>query len=435
MTSSRPEPLKVLVVDDDAHMLRTITDILRAHGYATSGAPTGVEALRMAGLPETSPAVALVDLSLPDIDGIDLVGRLRALSDLTEVVILTGNASVDSAIRAMREDSYDYLIKPVQPDHLLATLGRAGDRSERRRAEAGRQESEDRLRRIFDHVSDALFIADDSGRILDANPAACTLTGLSLEELRRTPLLAVLPESANATSIPRSLSLLNGSAAKPNRVLQIDSAAFAPGVLVYTVRDLTNQSRLEEQLAQSQKMDAVGQLAGGVAHDFNNILTVIMSYSSLLLSDFEEKDPRREDVQEISNAATRASGLTSQLLAFSRKQLMEPRVISVNTVVVGLEKLLRRLIGEDIELATTLEPDLFLIHADPGQLEQVLINLAVNARDAMPDGGKFSIETADAGADVPSTRMDAAMSGSRPMATGAPARASSWRVSRPRGAV
>jgi len=395
MTSSRPESLKVLVVDDDAQMLRTITDILRAHGYATSGAPTGVEALRMAGLPETSPAIALVDLSLPDIDGIDLVGRLRALSDLTEVVILTGNASVDSAIRAMREDSYDYLIKPVQPDHLLATLGRAGDRSQRRRAEAGRQESEDRLRRIFDHVSDALFIADDSGRILDANPAACALTGLSVEELRETPLLTVLPESANATSIPRSLSLHNGNVAKLNRVLQIDAAAFAPGVLVYTVRDLTNQSRLEEQLAQSQKMDAVGQLAGGVAHDFNNILTVIMSYSSLLLSDFEEKDPRREDVQEISNAATRASGLTSQLLAFSRKQLLEPRVISVNSVVIGLEKLLRRLIGEDIELATTLEPDLFLIHADPGQLEQVLINLSVNARDAMPDGGRLHITTSN----------------------------------------
>jgi len=398
MNSLPPDPLKVLVVDDDAQMLRTITDILRAHGYATSGAPSGTEALRLAQDPASAPAIALVDLSLPDIDGIDLVGRLRALSDLTEVVILTGNASVDSAVRAMREESYDYLIKPVQPDHLLATLGRAGERSQRRRAEAGRQESEDRLRRIFDHVSDALFIADDSGRILDANPAACALTGFSVEELRDLPLLTVLPESANATGASRMLSAhngQNGSASGQKRVLQIDAAAFTPGVMVYTVRDLTNQSRLEEQLAQSQKMDAVGQLAGGVAHDFNNILTVILSYSSLLLSDFEESDPRREDVQEISNAATRASGLTSQLLAFSRKQLMEPRVISVNSVVVGLEKLLRRLIGEDIELATTLEPNLFLINADPGQLEQVLINLVVNARDAMPDGGRLNITTSN----------------------------------------
>jgi len=206
MKSSPADSLRVLVVDDDAQMLRTITDILRAHGYAPTGALSGTEALRLAKDLADPPAIALVDLSLPDIDGIELVGRLRELSDLTEVVILTGNASVDSAVRAMREESYDYLIKPVQPDHLLATLGRAGERSQRRRAEAGLQESEDRLRRIFDHVSDALFIADESGRILDANPAACILTGLSVEELREAPLQTVLPESANATDAPRSLS-------------------------------------------------------------------------------------------------------------------------------------------------------------------------------------------------------------------------------------
>lgn len=400
-------PLRVLVVDDDAQMLRTITDILRINGYNTSTALTGQSALDLASSFEKPAAVALIDLSLPDIDGIELVGRLRQISDLTEVVILTGNASVDSAVRAMREKSYDYLIKPVEPEYLLATLGRAGERSERRRAEAGRQDSEDRLRRIFEHVSDALFIADDDGEIHDANPAACALTGLSVEELRSRPLVHVLPEIARLkggfgqrAQIPENgASAGNGSGAPggpdQSRVLDIDAAAFAPGVLVYTVRDLTNQARLEEQLAQSQKMDAVGQLAGGIAHDFNNLLTVIMSYGSLLLSDLEEGDPRREDVTEIANAAARASGLTRQLLAFSRKQILDPRLINVNTIVNGVEKLLRRLIGEDIELATTLEADLFSINADPGQLEQVLINLAVNSRDAMPDGGRLHITTAN----------------------------------------
>src|SRR4051812_12754322 len=239
--NSSPNQLRVLVVDDDAQMLRTITDILRMNGFTTSSAPTGQRALDLASSAELPPAVALIDLSLPDIDGIELVSRLRQISDLTEVVILTGNASVDSAVRAMREKSYDYLIKPVEPDHLLATLGRAGERSERRRAEAGRHESEERLRQIFEHVSDALFIADDAGVIHDANPAACALTGMSVDDLRDLQLKDVLPEIAQ----------LEAKGTPGARVLDIDAAAFAPGVLVYTVRDLTNQARLEEQLAQS----------------------------------------------------------------------------------------------------------------------------------------------------------------------------------------
>ena len=399
----RPDSLRVLVVDDDAQMLRTITDILRVHGHNPVGATSGLEALELARTMGDSPTIALIDLSLPDMDGIELVARLREVSAITEVVILTGNASLDSALRALREESYDYLIKPVQPDHLLATLERAGERSHRRRAEVGRRESEERLRRIFDHVSDALFIADDTGHILDANPAACELTGHTVEELRAIPLGEVLPESVKpveAAGVERqSLASLVGTdrpaASSGRRVVDVQAAAFAPDTLVYTVRDLTKQRRLEEQLAQSQKMDAVGQLAGGVAHDFNNLLTVIMSYSSLLLEDIESADPRHGDVQEISDAAQRAAGLTRQLLAFSRKQVMQSRPISVNSVVGGIEKLLGRLIGEDIELATTLEPHLALINADPGQLEQVIINLAVNARDAMPNGGRLHITTAN----------------------------------------
>jgi signal transduction histidine kinase/CheY-like chemotaxis protein len=181
-----------------------------------------------------------------------------------------------------------------------------------------------------------------------------------------------------------------------SEVLDVRSTAFAPGVLVYTVRDLTRQRKLEDQLMQAQKMEAVGQLAGGVAHDFNNLLTVIMSYSSMLLADAAPDDAAKDDIQAISDAAARAAGLTRQLLAFSRKQVLQLQAVNVNAIVTDIEKMLHRLIGEDISLSTHLDPHLALISADPGQLEQVLLNLAVNARDAMPNGGALTIATDNA---------------------------------------
>jgi signal transduction histidine kinase len=377
MTSSPAEALKVLVVDDDAQMLRSISDILRLRGYSAVIAGTGSEAIDIARKMAFGPAVALVDLQLPDMDGIELIGRLREIAALTEVVILTGNASVDSAVRALRENSNDYLVKPVQPEHLIGTIERAAERWQRRRAEEAMRQSQDRLRLIFDHVSDALYVADDAGRIIDANPAACALSGHSLELIQTLTMADVLPQ--------------NGS-----NSLDVRSTAFAPGVLVYTVRDLTRQRKLEDQLLQAQKMEAVGQLAGGVAHDFNNLLTVIMSYSSMLLADGGPADANRGDIQAISDAAARAAALTRQLLAFSRKQVLQLQAVDVNAVVTDVEKMLRRLIGEDISLSTHLDPDLALINADPGQLEQVLLNLAVNARDAMPDGGALSLTTHNA---------------------------------------
>jgi signal transduction histidine kinase len=377
MKSLLPDALKVLVVDDDVHMLKTITDILRLRGYSSVIAGSGKEALDITRGMRDGPGVALVDLKLPDMDGIELIRRLREITALTEVVILTGNASIDSAVRALRENSNDYLLKPVQPEQLVGTIERASERWQRRRAEVAMHESQDRLRLIFDHVSDALFIADDSGRIIDANPAACELSVQSLDKLQSLTMSDVLPED-------------NG------KVLDVRSAAFAPGVLVYTVRDLTRQRKLEDQLAQAQKMEAVGQLAGGVAHDFNNLLTVIMSYSSLLLSDPDANDAVKSDIQEISAAAERAAALTRQLLAFSRKQVLQMRPVNINAIVANVETMLHRLIGEDITLSTHLESDLALINADPGQLEQVLINLVVNARDAMPGGGALTITTHNA---------------------------------------
>jgi PAS domain S-box-containing protein len=168
-----------------------------------------------------------------------------------------------------------------------------------------------------------------------------------------------------------------------------------PAELIAIGADITERSRLEEHIRQSQKIEAVGRLAGGIAHDFNNLLTVITGYSEFLLKSLGPEDPLRLDAEEIRKAADRATSLTRQLLAFSRRQILQPKILNLNEVVADMDKLLRRLIGEDIDLLTNLAPNLSLAKADPGQVEQVVVNLAINARDAMPDGGRLTVGTAD----------------------------------------
>jgi two-component system, cell cycle sensor histidine kinase and response regulator CckA len=170
------------------------------------------------------------------------------------------------------------------------------------------------------------------------------------------------------------------------------SVAYYEGSL----EDITERKMLGEQLRQSQKMEAIGQLAGGIAHDFNNLLTAINGYSEMSMALLQAEDPLRHNLEEIKKAGDRAAALTRQLLAFSRKQVLQPKVLDLNAIVSDMEKMLRRLIGEDIELRTAFNPELGSIKADPGQIEQVIMNLVVNARDAMPQGGKLTIETENA---------------------------------------
>ena len=168
-----------------------------------------------------------------------------------------------------------------------------------------------------------------------------------------------------------------------------------PQHILATGRDVTERERLQEQLRQAQKMESIGRLAGGIAHDFNNLLTAISGYAELMLMDFDaDVAPTRDSAEQIARAAARAASLTGQLLAFSRKQVLRPQLIDLNEVVGGMASMLARMLGEDVVLSTAFDPELGPTHADPTQIEQVVLNLALNGRDAMPDGGSLVIRTA-----------------------------------------
>lgn len=283
-------------------------------------------------------------------------------------------------------------------------LALAAERTDRRRAET-------MLSSILDNIFDSIIVIDEQGQIRTFNQGAERMFGYSAGEVIGRNIGVLMPDPHRMDHdayIQRYLETGHKKVIGIGRqimALRKDGTTFPADLAVSeffmdntryftgALHDLTDQRSLEEQFRQAQKMEAVGRLAGGVAHDFNNLLTIINGYGQILLETLPSQDPSVELLQEITRAGERAAGLTRQLLAFSRKSVLEPRVIDMNSLIQDMEKMLRRLIGEDIELVTHLAPGLDQVLVDPGQLEQVIVNLAINARDAMPQGGKLTIET------------------------------------------
>jgi PAS domain S-box-containing protein len=287
---------------------------------------------------------------------------------------------------------------------LVGLFGIHEDITERKRSEDALRESEQHFRAVFDVALDGMAIYDDERRYVQVNEALARMHGRPREEFagRRIDEFVVpelLPMLDDLWETLLREGVITGEAEVPHvsgerRAIEYTvRAGFLPGRHLAVVRDVTERRQLEAHLLQSQRLEAVGRLAGGVAHDFNNLLTAISGYSEFLLEALSDAEPLRHDVEEIRRASDRAAALVRQLLAFSRRQLLRPRVVDLNEVISETETMLRRLIGEDVELVTELEPALSPIRADPVQLEQIVVNLAVNARDAMPDGGTLSIRT------------------------------------------
>ena len=362
-----------------------------------------------------------------------VVGLERAGAPITRDVFM---ALVHPEDRALLERELERLIRTgdadsiqiriVRPDGELRTLQARGrvhrnaagrvvrilgsiqDVTDRVAATAEIERANRRLAALVNDAPLAIATIDRQGHVSSWNPAAERLFGWTADEVLGRPVPTIPPErEVEFREILQRRLTHQGILGIETQRLRKDGTRVDVEVATAPVRDasgaivggmgffidVTGRKQLEEQLRQAQKIEAVGQLAGGIAHDFNNIITAIKLHSEFLLESIVTDDPRREDVQEVSKAAIRAAGLTRQLLAFSRKQLLQPVVLDLNATVRELQTMVSRLIGEDIAVEASLAADLWPVLADAGQVEQVLINLAVNARDAMPGGGRISIGT------------------------------------------
>jgi two-component system cell cycle sensor histidine kinase/response regulator CckA len=267
------------------------------------------------------------------------------------------------------------------------------------------------FRMLLEHGSDVILTIDADWQIGYASPSLRQVLGWAPEQVAQHPLAEFIhPDDAEGAQtalegvVDRSgfgepiafrFRHADGSWRSLEAVGSHLREWSGPERIIVTARDITPRERLESQLRQAQKMEALGRFAAGVAHDFNNLLTAIQGYASLLLFDLGPIDPRREDLEEIRKASERAAGLTRQILAFSRRHVGEPEPVDLNHIVHHIQRMLPRLIGEDIAFVTVLDPELAAVRADPRQLEQVVMNLVVNARDAMSEGGRLTVETAN----------------------------------------
>ncbi len=442
----------------------TAADIdLTLRHFAEAAAHFTVEVVRssehaLSRLQEERFDLVLADLRMPDMSALDLLREARRRGPLVPFIVITGRGDEAAAVAALKLGAYDYIVKrdnyltqlPYAIDNAIARsqvaesnrrLHAELEQRERTEAENARLLSDVRNERqrmadIIASVHGVVWessglLSDSSQRMQFVSSYVEPMLGYSVEQWLSTPnfwFSITHPEDRDRAVRETSGDFASGKGgisqfrviAKDGRVVWVEVHSTAifddqgkpAGTRGVTV-DITSskeaeraRAQLEEQLRHAQKMESIGRLAGGVAHDFNNVLTAINGYAELMLQDIGPGDPLRASLDEIRKAGDRAAELTRQLLAFSRSQMIQPRDLDLNSLVRDDTNMLKRLLGEDIELVTILDPELGYIRADAGQIHQVILNIAVNARDAMPHGGKLTIETRNVTIDEERVRVD-----------------------------
>jgi two-component system cell cycle sensor histidine kinase/response regulator CckA len=425
-----PAPIQLLIAEDNDDDAVLVVDRLRRSGLTVEYERVEtLDAVTAALLRPTLPDLLICDHNLPGFSPEDVLKVLHDHDLDVPFVLVSGQIGEESAAALMRAGAHDFVLKDgltrLAPA-IQRELREADERRQRRQAESALRESEERFRLLAEHAQDIIFRCRlvPYPEVEYLSPAITAITGYEPTELYGDPALVfktVLPEDQplleRSWFAPGPDPLVVRWQRRDGEVAWMEQRAVgirdADGRLVAVqgiLRDVTERVRtehersaLEAQLHQAQRLESLGQLAGGVAHDFNNILAVILNYAAFVAEEVSAAartepggmwEAVRRDVEQIERAAERATTLTHQLLAFGRREVVQPRVLNLNESVTAVEQLLHRTIGEHVRLVTTLAEDLWPVLADPGQIEQVLVNLAVNARDAIPtDGGTLTIDT------------------------------------------
>ena len=401
---------RILIVEDEPVVALDLRTRLTRMGYIVSETVArGEDALECART--LRPNLILMDIRLRGVmDGISAAEGIRKRYGLP-VIYLTAHADEATVDRARITEPFGYILKPFDERELRTVIEMALYKHD---AERKLRESERRYATTLSSIGDAVIATDPSGRVTFMNPVAEKLTGWNLTEALDTSLKSVFnicnEETRVTVANPIDRVLAEGVVvglanhtiliSREGKEVPIDECAapilddhgmLSGAVLVF--RDVSEARRVNEQLRHSQKMEAVGQLAGGIAHDFNNMLTIILNYTALLLNTAGPDHPWNTFLTEIHRAGTRSSDLTRQLLTSCRRQPVEVQIVDLNKAVLRTQQMLRRLIGENIELTVDLQSNLGSVCMDTGQLERILVNLSINARDAMEAQGQLRIET------------------------------------------